>query len=389
MLGILSITGCTKAASEKPSEAVSASKESVENNEMVTNPSVESSSQSTAQTPATSVEKEPEKPVKETAPVQNPKGRGKVYYNLFDTVSYVYSYAGDSDDRFLGICDEVYDILNDYHMMFDIYYEYSGVNNLKTINLNAGGEPIPVDARLIKFLQYAKELYELTSGEMNIMMGSVLSIWHEARNASAPYIPSSEKLTEANRYVGFDYLEIDEENGTVRITDPRASIDVGALGKGYATEMAARYLESIGAEHYVLNIGGNIRIVGTKVDGSGWVTGIRNPKDPDNSFSLKVNISDCACVTSGSYERYFTVNGVKYPHIIDKDTLQPARYYESLTVITKDSGLADALSTALYCMPYEDGLKLVESLKDVGCVWIFSNGSIRYTPNLKDIVINV
>lgn len=389
MLGILSITGCTKAASEKPSEAVSASKGSVENNEMVTKPSVESSSQSTAQTPATSVEKEPEKPVKETAPVQNPKGRGRVYYTFFDTVSYVYSYAGDSDERFDGICDQVYDILNDYHMMFDIYYEYSGVNNLRTINLNAGGDPIPVDERLIEFLKYAKELYELTGGEMNIMMGSVLSIWHEARNASVPYVPSTDKLEEANRFVGFDYLEIDEENGTVRITDSRASLDVGALGKGYATEMAARYLEKIGAEHYVLNIGGNIRIVGTKVDGSGWVTGIRNPKDPDNSFSLKVNISDCACVTSGSYERYFTVNGVKYPHIIDKDTLQPARYYESLTVITKDSGLADALSTALYCMPYEDGLKLVESLKDVGCVWIFSNGSIRYTPNLKDVVVNV
>ena len=152
------------------------------------------------------------------------------------------------------------------------------------------------------------------------------------------------------------------ENNTVRISDPLASIDVGALGKGYATEMAAQKAETLGCESYVLNVGGNIRIIGTKPDGSGWNPGIRDPQDPDGSFAVSLDLSDTACVTSGTYERYYMVDGEKYHHIIDKDTLYPADYFESLTVVTKDSGLADALSTALFCMSYEDGLALAEKL---------------------------
>ena len=195
-----------------------------------------------------------------------------------------------------------------------------------------------------------------------------------------------EELEAAAEHTGFGLLEIDAENCTLRLTDPEASLDVGALGKGYATERAAEYLESVGAESYVLNIGGNIRIIGTKPDGSGWNTGIRDPQDPDGSFAVSLDLSDTACVTSGTYERYYMVDGEKYHHIIDKDTLYPADYFESLTVVTKDSGLADALSTALFCMSYEDGLALAEKL-GVDVLWIFPDGDIRYTSGLEARIV--
>ena len=319
--------------------------------------------------------------------VENPKGVGRVYYDLFDTVSYIYSYRGDSEEEFTENCDEVYYLLQNYHRLFDIYHEYSGINNLCTINKNAGGDYLEVDPLLIEFLLYAKEMYTLTKGEMDIMLGSVLSIWHEARNASVPYLPSIEELEKANAYTGFEYLEIDEKNNRVRITDKNASLDVGALGKGYATEKAANYLENKGISSYVLNIGGNIRILGTKLDGSGWRTGIRDPKNPDGAFALTISVSDTAVVTSGSYERYFVVDGEKYPHIIDKDTLFPARYYDSLTVITKDSGLADCLSTALYCMSLDESMKMVESLDGVDCIWIERSGKIHMTEGAKALVV--
>ena len=133
-------------------------------------------------------------------------------------------------------------------------------------------------------------------------------------------------------------------------------------------------------------IGGNIRIIGTKPDGSGWNTGIRDPQDPDGSFAVSLDLSDTACVTSGTYERYYMVDGEKYHHIIDKDTLYPADYFESLTVVTKDSGLADALSTALFCMSYEDGLALAEKL-GVDVLWIFPDGGIRYTSGLEARIV--
>ena len=309
-----------------------------------------------------------------TSNTGNPKPRGLMQFNYFDTVSYVYTYAGDSDEAFEKNAEEVFDILGYYHQLFDIYHEYSGVTNLCTINKNAGGEAMEVDPELIDFLLYAKRLYGITGGEMNVMMGSVLKIWHDARTAGT-YVPDMDKLTAAKALTDISFLEIDEENNTVRIAKAGASLDVGALGKGYATEKAAEHLENEGVTSYVLNIGGNIRIIGTKPDGSGWKTGITNPHDK-NTYANYINISDISCVTSGDYERFYTVEGKKYHHIIDKDTLMPSDYFSSVTILTNDSGLADALSTALFSMSYEDGLALLENIPDeVDVLWICKDGT--------------
>jgi thiamine biosynthesis lipoprotein len=231
-----------------------------------------------------------------------------------------------------------------------------------------------VEPELIEFLLYAKELYTLTGGEMNVMMGSVLKLWHDARTAGT-YVPDMDKLTAAKALTDISLLEIDEENNTVRIAKAGASLDVGALGKGYATEKAAEHLENEGVTSYVLNIGGNIRIIGTKPDGSGWRTGVTNPHNKD-TYANYINISDISCVTSGDYERYYTVDGVKYHHIIDKDTLMPSDYFSSVTILTKNSGLADALSTALFSMSYEDGLLLLEKIEEeVEVLWIEKDGT--------------
>ncbi|MCI5975935.1 MAG: FAD:protein FMN transferase [Candidatus Faecousia sp.] len=320
-----------------------------------------------------------------TAPKAEPKGMA--YFTYFDTVSYIYSYASDSQEAFEANCALASDILEKYHQLFDIYHEYSGVVNLATINANAGGEALEVAPELIAFLLDAKEMYALTGGEMNVMMGSVLKLWHDCReNASKTpenaAIPTQEALTLAAGHTDIDALEIDEAKNTVRITDPEASLDVGALAKGYATEQAAQALKDAGVDGYVLNIGGNIRTIGTKADGNGWTTGIKDPQNTDQ-FAARVMLQDTSCVTSGNYERYFTVNGVRYHHIIDPTTNMPAGHFSSVTVITADSALADALSTALFCMTYEDGLALTEKLDNVEVLWITTDGTQYKTPGLE------
>ena len=317
--------------------------------------------------------------------------KGKVYFSYFDTVSYIYDYSGDSAERFDDRSAVVSHILEEYHRLFDIYHEYSGVNNLCTVNRLAGGEPVPVDEKLVEFLLYAKEMYELSSGQMNIMLGAVLQLWHACREAASDSavkatIPAESALQNAALHTGIDLLEIDSETNTVRIADPEASIDVGALGKGYATEMAARWLEEQKAFGYVLNIGGNIRIVGNRPDGTGWKTGIRNPLDPDGEYALNIRIADTACVSSGIYERFFVAEGKKWHHIIDPDTLYPAEWFTGITVITRDSGLADALSTALFCMPYEESSELVSSLDGVEACWFFSDGEQRYSSGFGKLI---
>ncbi len=318
---------------------------------------------------------------------------GKVWFNWFDTVSYLYDYAGDPAEVFEKHAAGVSGILTEYHQLFDIYHEYSGINNLCTINRLAGGDPVPADEKLLDFLQYARDLYDLTGGEMNILMGPVLKQWHDARTTagedpSRAYVPDRSELEAALAYTDPALLEIDRQAGTVRLRDKNAAIDVGAVGKGYATEQAARYLEEQGAFGYVLNIGGNIRIVGTRPDGTGWNTAVKDPEAPDSAYAATLHLTDTSCVTSGDYERFFSVNGKRFHHIIDRDTLQPAAQFASVTVVTKDSGLADALSTALFCMDLGDGQALVKKLDGVEVLWIDHQGRQFFTDGMQNLMKN-
>lgn len=317
----------------------------------------------------------------------------KTYYEYFDTVCHISSYADESGEEFSGRCDELESLLKRYHRLFDIYREYEGVNNLATVNKNAGISPVKVDAELVEFLLYAKEIHTLTDGEVNVAMGAVLSIWHDRREAAADdpqtaALPTEAELTEAAKHVSIDSLVIDRASSSVYLSDAKASLDVGAIGKGYAAERAAEALEDMGASSYVLNFGGNIRTVGAKPDGEGWITGITNPDILSaQAFAARVMLSDTSCVTSGSYERFFTVSGKRYHHIIDKDTLYPAEYFASVSVITKDSALADALSTALFSMSYEDGLALCGRIGNVEAIWIKNDGSLLMTEGANAILI--
>ena len=304
--------------------------------------------------------------------------RSQVFYEYFDTVSRVSSYAGDTAQQFSENAGAVREVLEHWHRLLDIYHEYEGMNNLCTVNRLAGGSPVEVDPDLVEFILYAKEMFTLTGGETDISLGSVLRLWHDARTSDVPYLPSEEELEEAGLHTGFRNVETDAEKNTVRLTDSSSSLDPGALGKGYAAEKAARMLTGKGVTGYALDLGGNIRCIGTKADGSSWRTGIRDPQNPD-SIAVTISMADCSCVTSGSYERYFTVDGVRYSHIIDKDTLRPAKGFSSVTVVCQDSALADALATALSCMDYEAGLSLVSSLDGVEALWITDDGKLRYT----------
>ena len=183
-------------------------------------------------------------------------------------------------------------------------------------------------------------------------------------------------------------LEIDEKAGTVRITDADASLDVGAIAKGYAVEQAARWLEDKGISGYVLNVGGNIRVTGTKPDGNGWITGIREPDlSSSKAFALVIELKDISCVTSGDYERYFVSKGTSYHHLIDPQTLYPARFFTSVTVLTKDSAEADALSTAFFCMSLERGQALAAQLPGVDVIWITHDGEIVCTEGAEAVTV--
>ena len=304
-------------------------------------------------------------------------------FGYFDTVTTVSGYAESGED-FQKVANEIAALLDEYHKLYDIYNEYEGINNLCTINKLHDGEhrAVKVDRKIIDMLLYAKNLYTKTNGKMNIAMGSVLSIWHDYReeadsNFGIGKIPPMDKLQAAAEHTDINNLIIDEENSTVYIADPEMTLDVGAIAKGYAVEMVARMLEERGITGYVLNVGGNIRTIGTKADGEKWLAGIENPGlDIDESYIAYVGLAGQAIVTSGSYQRYYIVDGEAYHHIIDPETLMPATYFVAVSIICEHSGDGDGLSTAVFCMPLEEGMALIESLDGVEAMWTFSDGTI-------------
>ena len=311
-----------------------------------------------------------------------------VSYVHFNTVSTISSYGDTTEEEFDSYVKIADEMLEYYHKLFDIYYEYAGINNIKTINDNAGISAVAVDEELVNFLDYCKQLYTLTNGKTNVMFGSVLKIWHNKRECAdenggyldEALLPTESELTAAAEHTSIDLLVIDKEAKTVYISDPEASIDVGAVAKGYAANKLAERLNLLGADSVAINAGGNIVTIGLKPDGNRWRTGITNPdKMADSSIICRLEIGETSLVTSGDYERYFVSGNKQYHHIIDPSTLMPASYFASVSIFSPDSCLADALSTALFCMSYEDGLALVNSLENVDVLWIYKDGTMKYT----------
>ncbi len=292
-------------------------------------------------------------------------------FDYFDTVTTVIGYE-ESEADFERVCGEIFSLLGEYHKLFDIYNSYANTENLCT--LNSSDEPVRGDPKIIDLLEYAKEMYTLTDGKMNVAMGSVLSIWHEYRENGIS-LPALELLADAAERTDIDAVEIDKENLTVTLADG-VKLDVGAIAKGYAAEMTAKMLEEKGITGYIINIGGNVRTVGTRPDGTKWAVGIESPfDDADEPCIAYLELSGESLVTSGSYQRYYEVDGKRYHHIIDPETLLPADQYVSVSVVCSDSVLADALSTALFVTEIEKGLSLVESLEEAEAMWVYPDGT--------------
>lgn len=299
-------------------------------------------------------------------------------FEYFDTVTVITGYE-NSKEEFDTTSNRIISMLAEYHKLYTIYHRFDSVENLCTINDTVNGQhsTVKVDSRIIDMLLYAKEMYTVTGGEFNIAMGSVLSLWHDYRtvgkdNPDNATLPPKEKLLEASQHTDINDLVIDKENSTVTILDPQMTLDVGAIAKGYATEQIALWLENEGKTGYVLNVGGNVRTVGPKAEGEKWTVGVE--KVSGDGYLAYLQLDGQSVVTSGSYQRYYVVDGKQYHHIIDPDTLMPSEEYLSVSVICKDSGLGDVLSTALFCMPQEEGIRLIESMADVEALWVSSDG---------------
>ena len=307
------------------------------------------------------------------------------FLTLFDTVTTIVGKA-DSEESFRTISQSIHDELLEYHQLFDIYNDYDGIANLKTINDNAGIAPVNVDERIIDLLKDCKTYYEATGGKVNVAMGSVLQLWHEARNdgindPAIAYLPKQEQLEAAAEHMDLSAVILDEAASTVFISDPLVRLDVGAIAKGWA---AQRVCESA-PSGLLISVGGNVCATGPKDEaGTPWVVAVQNP-DGGEEHLHTLYLSRGSMVTSGDYQRAYVVDGELYHHIIDPNTLYPSTHWRSVTIVCADSGLADALSTALFVLPLEEGQQLVQRFA-AHAMWVDREGKRFYSPEFEQLI---
>lgn len=323
---------------------------------------------------------------------KNPKKFTDYSFDYFNTVTTIIGFE-ESKEVFDKNCEKIKNLLNEYHKLYDIYTLYDGVNNLCKLNQTVNGQhqALKVDKKIIDLLLFAKEMHQKTNGKINVAMGSVLSIWHQYRtngidDPNNALLPPAQILQDALPYIDISNLLINTTDNTVAIKEPKTLLDVGGIAKGYAVEQIAKQMKKSGMNGYILNVGGNVRIVGNRPDKEKWKVGIENPNpnDTENPYIEYLSLSEMSLVTSGSYQRFYTVNGKNYHHIIDPNTLYPAEYFTSVSVLCKDSGLADALSTALFCLDLKEGKQLLKSFPEVEVMWVLKDNTTEYTNGFKN-----
>ena len=301
------------------------------------------------------------------------------FTGVFDTAVTVMAYSANQKN-FDEICKSTQESMNRYHRLFDIYNDYDGINNLKTVNDHAGGGEIPVDAEIVELVEFGKDMYDISGGKLNIMMGAVLKIWHECaekaqKEPERAQLPDENELKEAYAHCDIDSLIIDDDAYMLFISDPLASVDVGAIAKGFALQKTAELLKNRDYNNILINAGGNIVSVGAKADGKKWNVAVQSPDDPDGYIGSQL-LLDSALATSGDYQRFYTVNGKKYHHIIDNETLFPAENMRSVTVLSPRADYADAFSTIVFLMDAGEAAEFIENTEYTEALIMKADGEI-------------
>ena len=290
-----------------------------------------------------------------------------------DTYMTFTAYGKNSEKALNDVCADI-DRLEKLFSVTDSESEIGRINS-------SNGEPVTVSDETAKLIARSADIGRQTDGAFDITLYAVSKEWGFTMETDSLHVPDDETIKRLLKSSGSDKLSVFEN--TVTVTGG-AQTDLGGIAKGYAAGRAAEILEQNGVESAILSLGGNIRAVGSKPDGSPWIVGI---KDPENTSQLAASVSatDRAVVTSGGYERFFEANGKVYCHIIDPKTGYPVQSdILSATVIGCDDALCDALSTAFVVMGQKKSAEYLNTHTDTDAVLITADHTIYVTKGISE-----
>jgi thiamine biosynthesis lipoprotein len=251
-------------------------------------------------------------------------------------------------------------------------------SELSQVNAAAGYRPVQVSRETYELVLRSLQIAELTGGGFNIAVGPAVEAWSVTERQ---VIPEEKELERLKPLVDWRNIEMNPDAHTIFLPRRGMRIDVGGIGKGYAADRAANVMKKSGAQGGVVALSGDIKAFGLPPEPGGFRVGVRHPRE--DSLLATLQLHDEAISTAGDYERYFERDGVRYHHILDPSTLQPARDCQSVTVVAPDGITADGLDTGIFVMGRERGMKIVESLPAVGAIIVDRDGKVWISSRLQ------
>jgi thiamine biosynthesis lipoprotein len=261
-----------------------------------------------------------------------------------------------------------------------VFKDYSEISK---INFNAGGALQKVSKDTYYVINKAVDYCKLSQGAFDITIRPIVRLWGIGREEER--IPSGKEIEEKLKFVNYKDIVLDEESNSVGLMYENQEIDVGGIAKGYAADEVKKIFVKHKIKSALINLGGNVYVLGNKTDGSPWKVGIQNPLGSQGEFVGTVSASNKSIVTSGNYERYFMMEGKKYHHILDTKTGYPSESeIISATIISDLSIDGDGLSTGVYILGVNRALELIESLKGIDAILITKEKKIYITSGIKE-----
>ncbi|MEO5967616.1 MAG: FAD:protein FMN transferase [Ferruginibacter sp.] len=282
-------------------------------------------------------------------------------------------------ESFANICiKEAVDEIIRIEKLFTTFDESSQTN---LINRNAGIAPVKVDKEMFELIQRSKKISDITQGSFDITYGSIdKKLWNFDQSMSS--LPDPHTAKQLVRLINYKNILLDEENLTVFLKEKGMRIGFGGIGKGYAAEMAKKLLQKRGIESGVVNAAGDLTAWGAQANGKPWTIGIADPEAVQHAFS-SLDINNKSVATSGNYEKFIIIKGKKYSHTIDPKTGLPVSGIKSVTIISPNAEIADAMATPVMVMGIKVGLDMINQIKGLACIIIDDNNSVYTSKNIN------
>ncbi len=258
--------------------------------------------------------------------------------------------------------------------------EWDPNSQTSAINANAGIKPVVVDLELFQLIRRSVKVSEITDGAFDISFAAIDKHWKFDMSMTA--LPDSAQLKKSVAKINYRNIILNEAEHSVFLKEEGMKIGFGGIGQGYAVNMARKLMISMGIDDGMVNSSGDIVAWGNGVNGRPWRIGIADP-NKEKPYIAYLEIKEMAVVTSGDYERYSVIDGVRYAHIIDPKTGYPCRGLKSVTIVCADVEIADALATGVFVLGQEKGLALIEKMAGVDCILVNDKDEIITTPNLE------